>query len=159
MKKQIITNSERETTKLGNKLAKLLAPGDIIAFIGDLAAGKTTLITGICEQLGVEEDVGSPTFTLINEYNGKFPVYHIDCYREHNIRGWIDIGIEEYLYSQGITLIEWAEMIEEILPPSTIKIEIKQDFKRKNWRAFTLSIPDQSNIEQKDLNELKERAR
>ena len=154
MKRQVVTNSETETVKLGKKFAHILNSGNIVALIGDLAAGKTTFIKGICDEFGVEEDVGSPTFTLINEYNGKMPIHHIDCYREQNIKGWIDIGIEEYLYGSGITLIEWAEMIEELLPPETIRIEIKQDFSQKNWRAFKFIIPDELDIDHKYLNQL-----
>lgn len=142
MKKRIVTNSEQETISLGRNFAHLLQQGDVLALKGDLSAGKTTLIKGICDGLGVSQDVESPTFTLINEYSGRLPVYHIDCYREQNIRGWIDIGIEEYLYSDGITLIEWAGMIEELLPKDRIDIDIEQNFDDQNWRAFTFTFPD-----------------
>ena len=154
MERQIVTNSEDETVQLGRKFARILNSGSIVALIGDLSAGKTTFIKGICDELGVEEDVGSPTFTLINEYNGELPVYHIDCYREQNVRGWIDIGIEEYLYGSGITLIEWAEMLENLLPAETIRVEIEQDFCRKSWRAFNFVIPAKLDIEQEELARL-----
>ncbi|HMA62739.1 MAG TPA: tRNA (adenosine(37)-N6)-threonylcarbamoyltransferase complex ATPase subunit type 1 TsaE [bacterium] len=142
MEKRIVTNSEQKTISLGHNFSRLLKKGDVLALRGDLAAGKTTLIKGICKGLGVTQDVESPTFTLINEYSGHLPVYHIDCYREHSIRGWIDIGIEEYLYSDGITFIEWASMIEELLPQDRIDINIEQNFDDQNWRGFTFTFPD-----------------
>ena len=154
MQKRIVTESAAETIELGRNFGELLKPGDVVALTGDLAAGKTTLIKGICDALGVNQDVASPTFTLINEYEGEVPVYHMDCYRENSISGWIDIGVEEYFYSDGIAIVEWAEMIKEILPPKSIKIFIEQDYEKENWREFTIIIPENSGINKKDLQNL-----
>lgn len=155
MKKKIVTNSEKETIELGKKFGRILESGDVVALEGGLAAGKTTFIKGVCDELKIEEDVGSPTFTLINEYNGQMPVYHIDCYREHSIKGWLDIGIEEYLFDhEGVTIIEWSEMIAELLPDNIIKIEIEQDFKNENWRAFKFIFPDQSGFTKEKIETL-----
>lgn len=154
MQKRIVTESAAETIELGRNFGELLEPGDVVALTGDLAAGKTTLIKGICDTLGVNQDVASPTFTLINEYEGEIPVYHMDCYRENSISGWIDIGVEEYFYGDGIAIVEWAEMIKDILPPKSIKIFIEQDYDQENWREFTIIIPENSRISKKDLQNL-----
>ncbi len=142
---QIQTNSAENTIKLGEMLAAHLKPGDVVAFIGDLAAGKTTMIKGICQILGTKRPAESPTYTLVNEYEGVVPVYHIDCYREHHIEGWLEIGIEEYFFGHGITLVEWADQIEELLPENTIIILIDQDFNNENYRK--IKIKANKNIE------------
>lgn len=131
-----ITKNETETITIGEQIATALTPGSVVAFIGDLAAGKTTIIKGIAKGLGIQRDVESPTFTLVNEYDGDRKVYHMDCYRETNIQGWIEIGIDEYFYSDGISLVEWADRIEELLPEDAIKIQIEHDMDQMNHRKF-----------------------
>lgn len=122
---RIKTSSEIETVELGRRMAEFLKRGDVVGCMGELGAGKTTLIKGIAWGLGVKTPIRSPSFIIITEYKGKFPIYHIDLYRienTHQIRGE---DILEYLYSDGVTLVEWAEKVWHIMPPETIKIIIK----------------------------------
>jgi len=133
-----ISNSFEETINLGVDIAKCLKPSDVVALIGDLAAGKTTMIKGICRGVNISRQVESPTYTLVNEYSGNIPVYHIDCYRETNINGWLHLGINEYLYGDGISLIEWANHIEELLPESTIFIRFRQEISNENLRYISV---------------------
>ena len=120
----LTTHSPQETHRLGKRIAECLEVGTVVALRGDLATGKTTLITGICEGLAVQQAVESPTYTLVNEYQGRLPVYHMDCYREHRLAEWIELGIEEYFFGEGITLIEWAGRIESILPQDVLYIDM-----------------------------------
>lgn len=120
-----ISNSENETFKIGYDLAKTLKGGDAVALFGELGVGKTALTKGICAFFGID-DVHSPTFTIVNEYYGKLTVYHFDAYRI-DADGWIDGGFDEYLYKDGICVIEWAENLAGVLPPETIKITIRRD--------------------------------
>ena len=100
---------------------------NIVAFYGQMGAGKTTLITSICELLGVEQRVTSPTFALVNEYESGdgFPIYHFDLYRIERIEELFDMGYEEYFYGEGLSLIEWPERIDGILPEDTMRVEIE----------------------------------
>jgi len=123
---KIISDNPDETIKFGYKIGKLLKAGDIVCLMGDLGAGKTTLTQAITKGLDVDDYVTSPTFTLINEYIGRYPVYHFDVYRINDIDEIYDLGYEEYFYSEGITIIEWANLIEEILPDTRINIEINR---------------------------------
>lgn len=131
---QLETFSPAETEQLGLIIGRMLQPGQVVALSGELAAGKTTLIKGICNGLGVSQPADSPTFTLINEYAGRIPVYHLDCYREQRITGWLELGIQEYLYGNGVTLIEWAEHIEPLLPEGALHIKIEHDLAKENHR-------------------------
>ena len=121
----IATKNYKETILLGERIGRSLKPDDIVALSGCLGAGKTTLIQGIAKGLGVENWVTSPTFTLINEFEGKLNLYHIDLYRIENIDDAEDLAIEEYFTKGGVTVIEWAEKIDSILPEKTIRIGIK----------------------------------
>ena len=121
MLKKII-NSEKECELLGYTIADKLNSGDIISLEGDLGSGKTTFVKGVLKGLNYEYDVTSPTFTLINEYNADLKVIHIDFYRENDIQRWEEIGINEYLYSNNLVLIEWGNMINDILPDNIIRI-------------------------------------
>ncbi|QIB28208.1 tRNA (adenosine(37)-N6)-threonylcarbamoyltransferase complex ATPase subunit type 1 TsaE [Caloranaerobacter azorensis] len=123
---KIKTNSPEETYSFGYRLGKLLKSGDILCLNGDLGAGKTTLTQSIAKGLDVEDYVTSPTFTLINEYEGRYPVYHFDVYRIDDIDEMYDLGFEEYIYSEGVTIIEWASIIEDILPLERLDITIKR---------------------------------
>ncbi len=123
---KIKTNSPEETYSFGYRLGKLLKSGDILCLNGDLGAGKTTLTQSIAKGLDVEDYVTSPTFTLINEYKGRYPVYHFDVYRINDIDEMYDLGFEEYIYSEGVTIIEWASIIEDILPLERLDITIKR---------------------------------
>lgn len=129
--------NEKETGILGERLGKLANSGDIICLIGDLGAGKTTFTKAFAIGLGVEEYVTSPTFTLIQEYEGRLPLYHFDVYRIENVREMADIPYEEYFYGQGVCVIEWAQLIEEILPKDYLQIEIKYIDMEKREICFT----------------------
>lgn len=121
----MITRSREETVNLGEKIAKSLKSGDVVALSGPLGAGKTTLIQGIAKGLGIHNYVTSPTFTLINEFKGKLDLYHVDLYRLNDVSEAEDIAIEEYFERNGITVIEWAEKIKDILPDNVKHIDIK----------------------------------
>jgi tRNA threonylcarbamoyladenosine biosynthesis protein TsaE len=128
-----ISHSELQTRRLGARLAALVAPGDVIALVGDLGSGKTRWVQGVCEGLGVIDPVISPTFTLVNEYRGRCPVYHIDLYRLTDVSETLTFGLEDYLYGDGITLIEWADRARELLPESHLTVELYylEDTKRR----------------------------
>lgn len=127
------TNSADETVALGEKLGKLLKPGDVLALSGDLGAGKTTLTRGIAQGMGVDADIHSPTFTLIHEHPGPVPLYHVDLYRLSSEQEAEWLGIEDYLYGDGVTIIEWAEVINSLLPESSLRIRLRMtgDTKRE----------------------------
>lgn len=125
MRATLTTHNSAETIALGEALGAKLQAGDMIALFGDLGAGKTTLTKGIARGMGLPDDVHSPTFTLIHEHLGELPLYHVDLYRlvsENEVEG---IGIEEYIYGDGVTIIEWADRMKSMLPPERIDIEIR----------------------------------
>lgn len=134
------TKSSEQTIELGRKIGKLLKPGDVIAMSGTLAAGKTTITKGIAESLGVKDNVTSPTFCLISEYEGeKMPLYHMDVYRLDGEEDFLNLGVEELLYGNGVCIIEWSEKVKNALPKKTIYMNItpNQDSSRtiniENW--------------------------
>ncbi|KJF25874.1 ATP/GTP hydrolase [Clostridium aceticum] len=124
MMKCIKSFNEQETKNLGIKLGRLVKPGDILCLIGDLGAGKTTFTKAFAIGLEVEDDVTSPTFTILQEYQGRIPLYHFDVYRIENINEMEDIPYEEYFYGNGVCVIEWAHLIQEVLPKDYMKIQI-----------------------------------
>jgi tRNA threonylcarbamoyladenosine biosynthesis protein TsaE len=105
-------------------MAAFLNPGDVIALVGDLGSGKTRWVQGLCKGLGVTDLVVSPTFTLVNEYQGLYPVYHIDLYRLADASETATFGLEDYLYGSGITVIEWADRITNLLPDEYLVVEL-----------------------------------
>lgn len=124
MKKVFITHSENETEILGEALGKLLVPGDIVALKGDLGAGKTALTKGIARGMGVEGDITSPTFTIINEYSGQVPFAHMDAYRVKNLEEMENVGFSDYLNGY-VVVIEWADRIMPLLPRNVLWVELK----------------------------------
>jgi tRNA threonylcarbamoyladenosine biosynthesis protein TsaE len=113
----IISHSPQETQELGRQLAASLRRGDVLALAGDLGAGKTQFTKGLAAGLGVESDVTSPTFTLVHEYDGgRLPLIHIDLYRLDDEQEVLGIGLDDYLESDGVTLIEWADKFEALMP-------------------------------------------
>ncbi len=126
MEKTFRTESPDETQALGEKLGKRLKPGDVIALIGDLGTGKTCLTQGIARGVGIAQNevVSSPSYIIINEYNGKIPIYHIDLYRLETAAEISELGLGEYIESDGICIIEWAERMEDGLPENCITINI-----------------------------------
>ena len=130
-----VTCSAEETMLLAKSLSTNFLPGGVYGFTGDLASGKTTFIKGLLSGMEFEGMVNSPTFTLINEYNTSPKIIHIDCYREHDVKRWIQLGIFEYLSSKDIILIEWPDIIKSILP---VRIKyIKFSNVDKNKRRIT----------------------
>ncbi|MBN2091107.1 tRNA (adenosine(37)-N6)-threonylcarbamoyltransferase complex ATPase subunit type 1 TsaE [candidate division KSB1 bacterium] len=125
---RLISQSEIATRRLGAVLAKQLRAGDVIALLGDLGSGKTCLTRGICQGLGVIEDVTSPTFVLINEYHGRLPVYHFDFYRLESLDEIWNLGIDDYINNEGICIIEWAERGAQLLPEQRIEIYLENKF-------------------------------
>lgn len=121
---EIESLSPEDTYEIGYKIGKELKSGDIICLNGDLGAGKTTITKAIAEALGIDDNITSPSFTIVNEYYGDIDFYHFDVYRIDDIEEMYDIGYEEYFYSDGICVIEWANMIEEILPKERLVIDI-----------------------------------
>ncbi len=126
----IETHSFEETVELGKKFGKVLKPGAVVCLSGDLGTGKTAFTNGIARALGIDSYITSPTFTIVNEYQGKFPLYHFDVYRISDPEEMFDIGFEEYINGEGITIIEWGEIIGDILPTELIKVNISKDLKK-----------------------------
>lgn len=131
----MITRSAEETIRLGQELAEGLSRGDVIALYGDLGSGKTTFVKGIGIGLGVKDarHINSPTFVLIREYKGRIPLYHMDLYRLNGVRDTEDIAAGEYIYGDGVSIIEWAEKLETMLPEKIISVrfQIKGGNKRE----------------------------
>jgi tRNA threonylcarbamoyladenosine biosynthesis protein TsaE len=119
------TTSREQTIQLGQKIGSKLQKGDILAMQGTLAAGKTTITKGIALALGIKEDITSPTFCLISEYEGKMPLYHMDVYRLDGTEDFINLGVDDMLYGNGVCIIEWSEKIMDELPKSTIIIRLE----------------------------------
>ena len=120
----IYTRTEDETRDLGRRIGEALGEHSVVSLRGPLGSGKTVIAKGIAQSLGITEAIVSPTFTLVQEYEGKHTLHHMDLYRIDSIEEFGGIGGEELLYSDGITLIEWSEKIDEILPAHTTRIEI-----------------------------------
>ncbi|GAB6179601.1 tRNA (adenosine(37)-N6)-threonylcarbamoyltransferase complex ATPase subunit type 1 TsaE [Desulfotomaculum defluvii] len=131
---EIKTSTPEETKQLGEKLATLLIPGDVICLNGDLGAGKTAFSQGVARGLGVSGAVTSPTFTLINEYEGRLPLYHFDVYRLSGPEDMEDLGYEDYFYGQGVCLIEWAEKVKEVLPRELLNINLFRESNAESVR-------------------------
>ena len=118
-----VTQDPQETIQLGEHFATFVEKGDVFSFVGELASGKTTFIKGILKGLNFDKPVTSPTFTLVNEYDAKFPVIHIDCYRENELERWIKLGMNDYMDEENIVIIEWADKMKSLLPVNTIQIQ------------------------------------
>ncbi len=133
------TKTEQETIALGEKIGRLLKKGDIIAMQGTLAAGKTTITKGIARALEITDTITSPTFCLISEYYGRMPLYHFDVYRLEGTEDFINLGADDMLYGDGVSIIEWSEKIMDELPASTIILRLtpQEDGSRiieiENW--------------------------
>ncbi len=120
IKRELIIKNEKETESFGRALAEELKAGDVLALIGDLGTGKTALTRYIAKGLGIDERITSPTFTIVKEYtDGRLPLYHFDVYRVSEADELFNIGIEEYFFGSGVCIVEWADMILDILPENT----------------------------------------
>ncbi|MBF9014825.1 MULTISPECIES: tRNA (adenosine(37)-N6)-threonylcarbamoyltransferase complex ATPase subunit type 1 TsaE [unclassified Oceanispirochaeta] len=130
---ELLSSSFEETLELGFKIGKVLKPGDIVALNGDLGAGKTSISKGIARALGIKDVITSPTYTIVSEYEGTIPLYHMDMYRIDGIEEFELLGVDELLFGQGVSLIEWSERITEYLPDDckTLNISILENGQRK----------------------------
>lgn len=138
--KQIESFSAEDTHALGKKLGENAKPGDVYTLLGDLGVGKTVLTQGIADGLGIKEAICSPTFTIVQVYDeGRMPFYHFDVYRIGDIEEMDEIGYEDYFYGDGLTMIEWANLIEEILPSKRKEITIEKDLEKEfDYRRITI---------------------
>ena len=136
----IETNSEKETWELGVRLAQQAQPGSVFSLIGDLGVGKTVLTKGMAAGLGITEPVSSPTFTIVQVYDeGRIPFYHFDVYRIADPEEMEEIGYEDYFFGDGLCLVEWANLIEELMPEHTVKITIEKDLQKGfDYRRITV---------------------
>lgn len=134
------TNSETETFSLGKTIGEGAKAGQVFTLIGDLGVGKTVFTKGLAKGLGITEPVNSPTFTILQIYEeGRMPFYHFDVYRISDVEEMEEIGYEDYFYGDGICLIEWANLIEEILPDAFLQITIEKDLQKGfDYRKITL---------------------
>ncbi len=143
----ISSSSEEETINIGEVLGKLLTPGTIIGLNGELGAGKTVFVKGIARGLNIQEEPNSPTFVIMNKYEGRIPLYHFDLYRISSAEELEGIGYEDYFYGNGVTVVEWSDRVREIFPDRTIRVEItipdEPDGKAETVRRI--------NIEGKDI--------
>lgn len=138
--KTIETKSAEETFALGEKIGMEASPGLVITLKGDLGVGKTVLAQGLAKGLGIEEPVNSPTFTILQVYDeGRLPFYHFDVYRIEDPDEMYEVGFEDYFYGEGVCMIEWAELIEELLPENAMHITIEKDpAKGNDYRKITI---------------------
>lgn len=126
MKKEVTTHSAEETFALAEGIAKELKEGSVVCLSGELGAGKTVFAKGLCSGLGVADNVNSPTFTIVNEYDGRLKVFHFDMYRIEDEYELVEIGYDEYLSSGGVCIIEWPSNISNSLPKKRLDINIKR---------------------------------
>lgn len=119
--------SDEQTRKIAYEIGRNAKAGDVFCLNGELGAGKTVFAKGFAKGLGISDDVTSPTFTILNEYSGRFKFYHFDIYRIDNVSEMENIGYEEYFYGSGVCLIEWADLIKELLPENAVNITIAKD--------------------------------
>ena len=140
IKRIIPIKNEEETRRFAHELAESLAPGDVLALIGDLGTGKTALTSYIAEELGIKRRVNSPTFTIVKEYtDGRLPLYHFDVYRIGDPEEMYEIGYEDYFFGEGVCLIEWSKLIEELIPSDAATVLIEKDLEKGlDYRKVTV---------------------
>ena len=140
MEKIIESNKEQDTYDLGYELGQHAKPGQVFTLVGDLGVGKTIFTQGIAKGLGITEPINSPTFTIVQVYEeGRMPFYHFDVYRIGDIEEMDEIGYEDYFYGNGVTMIEWANLIEEILPETYREVQIEKDLEKGfDYRTITI---------------------
>ena len=133
-----LTHNEIETEALGETLARRLGPGDVVAYRGDLGAGKTAFTRGLARGLGCTGRVTSPTFTVVNEYEGRLPLFHFDLYRLEGEDALYDVGWEDCLDRGGVCAVEWSERAEAALPRETVWVSIRRCAESGDWRRITI---------------------
>ena len=140
---RIETFSEEETFALGEKIGREATPGQVYTLLGDLGVGKTVFTQGVAKGLGIDEPICSPTFTIVQVYEeGRMPFYHFDVYRIGDVEEMDEIGYEDYFYGEGICFVEWANLIEEIIPTDRIQITIKKNPEKAIENLAGVDIPD-----------------
>ena len=140
IEQEYISNSEQDTIDFGKKIAKELKNGDVVILSGELGSGKTKFTEGVLTFYGLEDEISSPTFTIVNEYDApNQKIFHFDLYRLSDIDEFFEIGGEEY-FEKGISLIEWGEMLETYLKKRYIKIDFSRDFENENQRKIKVQI-------------------
>ena len=137
-RRRVISRSPDETAALGRQLAETLSSGDVIALYGPLGSGKTCFAQGVGRGLGVTEPITSPTFTLIQEYPGRMPLYHLDLYRLETHRELRELGLEEYFYGAGVCLVEWADHGAAFLPDRRWDVHLDLVAENHQWRSVTI---------------------
>ena len=144
------TNSAEETFALGEQFGQAAAAGEVYALIGDLGVGKTVFTQGFAAGLGITEPVNSPTFTILQIYEGgRLPLYHFDVYRIEDPEEMFEVGFDEYLYGQGVCLVEWADMVAEELPPKVRTVRIEKELKKgMDVRRITVSEAQGTGIQE-----------
>ena len=136
---EYLSHNERETEALGAALAARLRPGDVVAYLGDLGAGKSAFTRGLARGLGYEGRVTSPTFTIVNEYEGGgLPLFHFDMYRLEDAGDLFDIGWEDYLDRGGVCAVEWSERVEEALPEDAVTVSFARCPEEESWRVIAM---------------------
>lgn len=143
----ITSNSENETVTLGRKVASILKKGDVVNLTGDLGAGKTKFVSGLLDFYNKQDEISSPTFTIVNEHtlSSDLKLFHFDVYRLENPDEFLAIGGDEF-FTQGICLIEWGEKIEHLLPQNHLRIQIEKDIEDESKRKFTFTSSNQNLI-------------
>lgn len=139
------SKSPKETYQIGKRLGREAKAGEVYTLTGDLGVGKTKFTQGFAAGLGIMEPVNSPTFTILQIYeSGRIPLYHFDAYRIGDIEEMEEIGFEEYVMGEGVSLIEWADLVKEILPSDCIRLRIEKDLERGfDYRKITLEVPEE----------------
>jgi tRNA threonylcarbamoyladenosine biosynthesis protein TsaE len=123
--RNLASASPEATAAAGEALARELGPGDVVALYGDLGAGKTCFVQGLVRGLGASAQATSPTFVLVNEYRGRLPIHHVDCYRTASLTELMDLGLLDLMGGDGVTLIEWADRAEPLLPARAVRVRIE----------------------------------
>lgn len=134
-----LSHSEQETEQLGEQVARRLPRGTVIAYTGELGMGKTAFTRGLARGLGCRGRVTSPTFTIVNEYEGDIPLFHFDLYRLGSSDELFDIGWEDYLARGGVCAVEWSERVSDALPEDTIYVDIARTGEHEDWRTITVT--------------------
>ncbi len=135
---EFLSHSVTETEALGQRLGQALHPGDVVAYFGDLGAGKTAFTRGLARGLGCTGRVTSPTFTIVNEHEGPIPLFHFDMYRLGDSDDLFDIGWEDYLARGGVCAVEWSERVEDALPAGAVAVTICRCPEDEDWRRITI---------------------
>ncbi len=139
---EYLSHSTAETESIGASLGQRLLPGSVLAYRGDLGMGKTAFTRGLARGLGFTGRVTSPTFTIVNEYEGRIPLFHFDMYRLGSSEELFDIGWEDYLSRGGVCAVEWSERVTDALPPDTVWVEIRRHPEEEGWRVITITGGD-----------------